>query len=52
MTWTILDKVKTQRRNMYKVQCGCGKIELRRIDHINSGRTTSCKVCSAKLSAI
>lgn len=49
MTWTILEEVKDNNRKMYKVQCGCGKIELRRPTHVNSGRTKSCKSCSAKL---
>jgi len=49
MAWTILEEVKDNNRKMYKVQCGCGKIELRRPTHVNSGRTKSCKSCSAKL---
>ena len=49
MTWKILEEVKNNNRNMYKVQCDCGKIELRRPTHVASGRTKSCKSCSAKL---
>jgi hypothetical protein len=49
MTWTILEEVKENNHKMYKVQCDCGKIELRRPTHVNSGRTKSCKSCSAKL---
>jgi hypothetical protein len=49
MTWKILEEVKDNNRKMYKVQCDCGKIELRRPTHVTTGRTKSCKSCSAKL---
>lgn len=51
MTWTILEETKKNNRSMYKVQCDCGKIELRRKDHVDSQRTKSCKSCSAKRTA-
>lgn len=47
MSWTILEEVNHNRRNQLKVQCGCGKIEIRRKDHVAIGRTTGCKRCSA-----
>lgn len=46
--YKILDTIKHNKRLMYKVQCVCGKIELKRKDYIDSNRTTSCKSCSAK----
>jgi hypothetical protein len=49
MTWKILEEVKENNRSMYKVQCDCGKVEVRRPHHVHSGRTKSCKSCSAKL---
>ncbi len=51
MTWKILEEVKDNNRKMYRVQCDCGKIELRRPAHVTTGRTKSCKSCSAKLTA-
>lgn len=49
MTWKILEEIKSNKRSMYRVQCDCGKIELRRKDHVDRQRTKSCKSCSAKL---
>jgi len=49
MTWKILEEVKDNNRKMYRVQCDCGKVELRRPTHVTTGRTKSCKSCSAKL---
>lgn len=49
--WNILEEVKQNKRLMVKVQCDCGSIELRRKDHVESGRTKGCKSCSAKQTA-
>lgn len=46
--WTILEEVKHNQRIQYRVQCDCGAIEIRRIDHVKSGRTTCCRSCSAQ----
>lgn len=48
MNWEIIEEYSNGLRRMYKVQCSCGKIESRRKDHVLSGRTKECKVCSCK----
>lgn len=52
--WTILETFRgpfgkgAGIRNLAKVQCKCGTVEVRRLDHVTSGRTQRCKSCSAK----
>lgn len=46
--WTILDEFSEDGRRWYHVQCKCGWDGQRRKDHVESGRTKSCKVCSTK----
>lgn len=48
---TVLEEVKHNNRIMYKVQCDCGKVEIKRKDWVRSGRTTSCKSCASKRTA-
>lgn len=48
---TIIEEVNHKHRWMFKTQCDCGKIELKRKDWVISGRTTSCKSCSSKRTA-
>lgn len=48
---TVLEEVKHKNRLMYKVQCDCGKVEIKRKDWVKSGRTTSCKSCASKRTA-
>lgn len=48
---TILGEVNQDKRWKYKVQCECGKIEIKRKDWVESGRTTSCKSCASKRTA-
>ena len=48
---TILEEVKHKKRWMFKTQCDCGKIEIKRKDWVISGRTTSCKSCASKRTA-
>lgn len=48
---TILGEVNQDKRWKYKVQCECGKIEVKRKDWVESGRTTSCKSCASKRTA-
>jgi hypothetical protein len=48
--WSIL-KTYTDRRELCEVLCSCGRIGIRRKDHIDSGRTKCCKHCSAKNTA-
>jgi len=48
---TVLELVNQNNRWMYKVQCDCGKVEIKRKDWVISGRTTSCKSCSCKKTA-
>lgn len=51
--WIILDKVKLNKgRAGYKVQCECGYIGFREQRNVDSGRTTCCKSCSGKNTAI
>jgi len=44
--WKIL-KEFTYRRPLVEVQCGCGEIEIRRKDHVLSGRSKYCKKCAS-----
>lgn len=52
--WTILREFEgflgnsSYNRMLAEVQCTCGKIEIRRLDHVASGRTQRCKSCSAR----
>ena len=48
---TVLDTIVQNKRTYYRVQCDCGKIDLKRKDWVESGRTKMCKPCSAKLTA-
>lgn len=48
---TILEEVNQDRRWKYKVQCDCGKIEIKRKDWVISGRAISCKSCASKRTA-
>lgn len=48
---TVLEEVKHNNRLMWKVQCDCGKVEIKRKDWVASGRTTSCKSCASKRTA-
>jgi hypothetical protein len=48
MTWHIIERnVLKDRRYWVRVRCDCGYIGLRREAHVISGRTKSCKACSA-----
>lgn len=49
---TVLEEVIKDKRRMYKVQCDCGKIDIKRKDWVIKGRTTSCKSCASKRTAI
>jgi hypothetical protein len=49
---TILEEIKHKNRLMYSVQCDCGKIEIKRKDWVIKGRTTSCKSCASKRTAL
>ena len=49
---TILEEVNHKKRWMFKTQCDCGKIEVKRKDWVLSGRTTSCKSCASKRTAM
>lgn len=46
--WTITGTITHNKRKFYTVQCSCGYEGIRRIDHVNSGRTKCCKKCAAK----
>lgn len=48
---TILEEINHNKRWMFKTQCDCGKIEIKRKDWVLSGRTTSCKSCASKRTA-
>jgi len=48
---TVLDTVVQDKRTYYQVQCDCGRIDLKRKDWVEKGRTKMCKPCSAKLTA-
>lgn len=47
----VLEEVKHKNRLMWKVQCDCGKVEIKRKDWVRTGRTTSCKSCASKRTA-
>jgi hypothetical protein len=49
---TVLEEVKHNGRLMYKTQCDCGRVDLKRKDWVISGRTTSCKNCASKRTAV
>lgn len=49
---TVLEEVKHKNRLMYRTQCDCGRIDLKRKDWVIRGRTTSCKNCASKRTAI
>lgn len=49
---TVLEEVKHKDRLMYRVQCDCGKVEIKRKDWVHSGRATSCKSCASKRTAL
>lgn len=49
---TIIQEVRQSGRLMYLTQCDCGKQEIKRKDWVKSGRTTSCKSCSCKRTAV
>jgi hypothetical protein len=49
---TVLEEVKHNNRLMYRTQCDCGRIDLKRKDWVKSGRTTSCKNCASKKTAL
>lgn len=49
---TILEEIKHNNRLMYRVQCDCGKVEIKRKDWVIKGRTTSCKSCASKRTAL
>jgi hypothetical protein len=46
--WKIIKEVYKDKRRKYEVQCSCGYIGFRRADWVDTGRSTSCKSCSAK----
>ncbi len=48
---TVLETVKHNGRNMYRTLCDCGRVDIKRIDWVQSGRTTSCKNCASKETA-
>ncbi len=48
---TVLEEVNQNKRWMFKVQCDCGKVEIKRKDWVVSGWTTSCKSCASKRTA-
>lgn len=43
-----MNEVRVDGRDRYLVRCICGYEGIRRKDHVESGRTVSCKVCSTK----
>lgn len=48
---TILEEVYHNKRWMFKTQCDCGSIDIKRKDWVLTGRTTSCKSCASKRTA-
>jgi hypothetical protein len=48
---TVLEEVKHNNRLMYRTQCDCGRIDIKRKDWVISGRTISCKNCASKRTA-
>lgn len=49
---TVLETVKHKNRLMYRTQCDCGRIDIKRKDWVETGRTTSCKNCASKQTVI
>jgi len=53
--WKIIRTYKTDfggsKRTVADVMCDCGKVEVRRLDHVKSGRTKFCKSCASKRTA-
>lgn len=49
---TIINEVRRNQRIMYLVRCGCGKEEIKRKDHVRTNRTTMCKSCASKKTAL
>lgn len=47
----IIEEISHKNRRMYVTRCDCGKQEIKRKDWVLSGRTISCKSCSAKRTA-
>ena len=45
-------KKSSDKKRMFEVICCCGKIEFKRAQHLISGRTTSCKSCASKKTAV
>ena len=48
---TVLEEVIKDKRKMFRTQCDCGRIDIKRKDWVISGRTTSCKSCASKRTA-
>lgn len=48
----VTSTVNAGNRNWIEVRCDCGEACLRRLDHLTSGRTKSCKRCSAKRKSV
>lgn len=48
---TVLEEVRHKGRLMYRTQCECGRVDIKRKDWVISGRTTSCKNCASKRTA-
>lgn len=48
---TVLEEIKHKGRLMYRTQCDCGRVDIKRKDWVKSGRTTSCKNCASKRTA-
>ena len=40
------------KRRLYHVKCQCGAEQYRRLNHLITGRTKSCKKCASKLTAL
>lgn len=50
-SWRIISEYTDKVRTMVIVVCSCGSSEVRRKDHVISGRTKSCKRCASKKTA-
>ena len=50
-SFTVLDEFSDKRRVMWKVQCDCGKVEVRRRDLVIKGYSKSCRSCASKRNA-
>ena len=48
---TVLEEVKHNGRLMFRTQCDCGRVDIKRKDWVKSGRVTSCKNCASKRTA-